>query len=318
MRQVRWCDSPEMEVFMAGFSLCVAIYGVENFYGGVPGSIVKVVQHAEEAGFDQCVITDHVVMGERLDRYPYGRFLTPPDYPWWEPMTALAVIAGATARIQLSQGVLIAPLRSAVLLAKQAATLDQLSGGRLVLGVGTGWQREEYLASGVPFRQRTQRMIEQIRAMKVLWRSSPASFQGTTVSFERIYCRPFPAQPSGVPVWVGIAATEENVDWMAEVADGWIPIEQDPAAYGPAIQRLRTKVEQRGRDPKSFAVRAHVQPQFNADGTPDLERTLQTIPRMLKAGVTHVEVVPVVFVRTPAQMDDFMERLSRVKNEFGT
>jgi hypothetical protein len=105
MRQVRWCDSPEMEVFMAGFSLCVAIYGVENFYGGVPGSIVKVVQHAEEAGFDQCVITDHVVMGERLDRYPYGRFLTPPDYPWWEPMTALAVIARATARIQLSQGV---------------------------------------------------------------------------------------------------------------------------------------------------------------------------------------------------------------------
>jgi len=302
---------------MATFSLCLGIYGVENFYGGAPASIVKVVQQAEQVGFDQCVITDHVVMGERLDRYPYGQFLTPPDYQWWEPMTTLSVIAGATKTIQLSQGVLIAPLRSAVLLAKQAATLDQLSGGRLVLGVGTGWQEEEYLASGIPFTRRTRRLIEQIRAMKTLWRDSPARFQGETVSFERIHCKPFPAQANGIPVWVGIVASEENMTWLADIADGWIPIQQDPAAYGPAIQALRRKVEQRGRDPKSFAVRAQVPPQFDRDGTPNLERTLRTIPSMLKAGVTHVEILPVVFVRTPAQMDEFMDRLRTVKGEFG-
>ncbi|MBP1688104.1 MAG: fmn-dependent monooxygenase [Deltaproteobacteria bacterium] len=302
---------------MARFALCLGIYGVENFYGGAPSSIVQVVQQAEHAGFDQCVMTDHVVMGERLDRYPYGQFLTPPEYQWWEPMTTLAVIAGVTKTIQLSHGVLIAPLRSAVLLAKQAATLDQLSGGRLVLGVGTGWQREEYAASGIPFRGRTRRLIEQIKAMKTLWREAPACFHGETVSFERIYCKPFPAQANGIPVWVGIVASEENIEWMAEITDGWIPIQQDPAAYGPAIQSLRRRVEAHGRDPRHFAVRAQVQPQFDSDGKPDLERTLQTIPSMLKAGVTHVEILPCVFVRTPEEMDAFMDRLSRVKQEFG-
>lgn len=301
---------------MASFSLCLGIYGVENLYGGKPGSIVDVVQRAERAGFDQCVITDHVVMGERLDRYPYGQFLTPPDYQWWEPMTTLAVIAGATTRIQLSQGVLVSPLRPAVLLAKQAATLDQLSGGRLVLGIGTGWQEEEYVAAGIPFARRTQRLVEQIKAMKLLWREAPASFQGETISFDRIYCKPFPAQTGGVPIWVGIAASERNIAWMGEVADGWIPIQQDPAAYGPAIAALRRNVQRNGRDPKQFAVRAQVPPQFDGDGSPNLERTLQSIPAMLKAGVTHVEILPFVFVRTPAQMDDFLGRLSRVKNEF--
>jgi len=302
---------------MASFALCLGIYGVEQYYGGDPSSIVRVVQQAERAGFDQCVITDHVVMGERLDRYPYGQFLTPPDYQWWEPMTMLAAIASATTTIQLSQGVLIAPLRSAVLLAKQAATLDQLSGGRLVLGVGTGWQREEYTASGVPFGARTGRLVEHVKAMKTLWHDAPATFHGATVSFERIYCKPFPAQAHGIPVWVGIVASEKNIEWIGQIADGWIPIEQDPAAYGPAIQALRRSVEAHGRDPRRFAVRAQVQPQFSSDGTPDLERTLQTIPAMLKAGVTHIEVLPCVFVRTPAEMDAFMNRLSRVKQEFG-
>lgn len=302
---------------MARFALCLGIYGVEHYYGGDPASIVQVVRQAERAGVDQCVITDHVVMGERLDRYPYGQFLTPPDYQWWEPMTTLAVIAGATTTIQLSQGVLIAPLRSAVLLAKQAATLDRLSAGRLVLGVGSGWQREEYAASGIPFGARTLRLVEQIKAMKTLWRDAPAEFHGETVSFERIYCKPFPTRPTGIPVWVGIDASAAHIEWMAEIADGWIPIEQDPAAYAPAIQALRRRVEARARDPRHFAVRAQVQPQVGSDGTPDLERTLRTIPSMLKAGVTHVEILPCVFVRTPAQMDAFMDRLSRVKAEYG-
>lgn len=303
---------------MAGFSLCIGIFGVENFYGGDPASIVKVVQQAEKAGVDQCVITDHVVMGERTDRYPYGDFPTPPDYQWFEPLTTLSVIAGATNTIRLSQGVLIAPLRSAALLAKQAATLDQLSGGRLDLGIGTGWQREEYEASGIPFKGRKQRLIEQIRAMKTLWTESPASFSGDTVAFEKIHSRPFPAQSGGVPVWVGIAANGQNIPWLAEVADGWIPIEQDPAAYGPKIAALREAVAKAGRDPVRFAVRAQVQPQFDSDGTPNLEHTLQTIPAMLAAGVTHVEILPIVFVRQPDQMDAFIERLGTVKSQYGS
>lgn len=296
--------------------LCMGIYGIESFYGGDPRSLAPVVQEAEKAGFDQIVITDHVVMGERLDRYPYGNFLTPSDHPWYEPIVTLSVLAGVTERIQLSQGILISPLRSAALLAKQAATLDVLSGGRVVLGLGTGWQEEEYQASGLPFKGRKTAMFEQIRAMKALWRDAPASFNGQTVNFERVYCRPAPVRGE-IPCWVGVRATETNCRLMAEAADGWIPIEQDPADYAAGIKALREAFSRAGRDPETLAVRAQVQPQVDASGNMDLAATLATIPKMLEAGVTHVEILPIVFVRDPGQMSEFIERCVEAKQQYG-
>src|SRR5215470_1572055 len=107
-------------------------------------------------------------MGARTDRYPFGRFPMPPEYPWFEPLTMLAAIGGAT--------------------------LDVVSGGRLDVGVGTGWQREEYEASAIPFERRAERMDDQLRACRVLWRDAPASFVSETVRFEQIWSRPAPLQ----------------------------------------------------------------------------------------------------------------------------
>lgn len=295
--------------------LCMGIYGIESFYGGDPRSLAPVVQEAEKAGFDQIVITDHVVMGERLDRYPYGNFLTPSDHPWYEPIVTLSVLAGVTERIQLSQGILISPLRSAALLAKQAATLDVLSGGRVVLGLGTGWQEEEYQASGLPFNGRKTAMFEQIRAMKTLWRDAPASFSGQTVNFDRVYCRPAPVRGE-IPCWVGVRATETNCRLMAEAADGWIPIEQNPVDYAAGIKALREAFSRAGRAPETLAVRAQAQPQVDASGNMDLEATLATIPKMLEVGVTHVEILPIVFVRDPGQMSEFIERCVEAKQRY--
>jgi len=301
---------------MSTFKLCMGIYGIEQLYGGDPRSLGPVAQEAEKAGFDQLVITDHVVMGERLDRYPYGEFMTPPDHPWLEPMVTLSVLAGQTEHIELSQGILIGPLRSAVLLAKQAATLDVLSGGRLVLGLGTGWQEEEYLASGLPFRGRRRALFEQIQAMKTLWRDAPARFEGETVRFADVYSRPAPVRGS-IPCWVGLAASEANRPRIAEAADGWIPIEQDPAVYGPNIQALRQAFEQAGRDPDELSVRAMVQTRVDGDGNMDLEASLATIPEMLEAGATHIEILPIVFVREPGQMSEFLERCVEAKQRYG-
>lgn len=302
---------------MAGFKLCMGIYGIEMFYGGNPRAIAPVIQEAERAGFDQIVITDHVVMGERLDRYPYGNFLTPSEHPWFEPIVTLSVLAGLTETIELSQGILISPLRSAVLLAKQAATLDVLSGGRVVLGLGTGWQEEEYQASGLPFKGRKTAMFEQITAMKALWRDAPASFHGETVDFDRVYCRPAPER-GDIPCWVGVRATEANCRFIAETADGWIPIEQNPDDYAAGITALRGAFEAAGRDPAELSVRAQVQAQVDANGNMDLEATLATIPRMLEVGVTHVEILPIVFVRDPAQMSEFIERCAEAKRRYGS
>ena len=117
--------------------------------GGDPAVVVDTARRAEEAGFAGVVISDHVVMGARTDRYPWGSFKQAPDCPWPEPLTVLTAVAAVTTTLRLCTGILIAPLRPATLLAKTAATLDVLSHGRLELGVGTGWQQEEFDAQGL-------------------------------------------------------------------------------------------------------------------------------------------------------------------------
>src|SRR4029450_7101545 len=194
---------------MEPLRISLGVFGLERLFGGDPRAMIEVAREAEAAGVDQINFTDHVVMSARTGRYPVGTFPLPPEYPWFEPLTMLAAIAGATSRIRLATGVLITPLRPAVLLAKIAATLDVVSGGRLDLGVGTGWQPEEYEASGIPFAGRTARMDDQLRACRVLWRDDPASFESATVRFAGIWSNPKPLQ-SPLALWFGLAPPEGN------------------------------------------------------------------------------------------------------------
>ena len=136
--------------------LVLGLFGLENFYGGDVKSYIEISQMAEELGFDAVSVTDHVVMGKNLHKYPFGQFPMPSDAPWYEPLTLLTMIAANTSSINLATAVLIAPLRSPALLAKTAASLDAISNGRLELGVGLGWQEEEYEASGISFDQRAK------------------------------------------------------------------------------------------------------------------------------------------------------------------
>jgi probable F420-dependent oxidoreductase len=298
---------------MAQIKVAVGTYGIENLFRGDFRQVIETVQIADRMGLDQMVITDHVVMGERTDRYPYGKFPVPPEYPWFEPMTTMAVIAGATKNIRVSTSVMIAPLRPAVLLAKQAATLDVLSGGRLDLGVGTGWQREEYEASGIPFEDRGRRLEDQLRACRVLWREAPASFESETVSFEKVYCRPAPAQEGGVPLWLGLAPTPVNCRRIAEFGTGWIPINPHPAAITDGVTRIRAAFEAAGRDPAELRVRALLQTRVGEDGAPDLEKSLATLDRSVAAGVTHIEILPYLFVQSAEQLAPLLERIARIK-----
>lgn len=166
-----------------GLKVSITIAGLSRLFGDDLGAVLDVARAADDAGIDQLVLPDHVAIGTRLDRYPFAdRFPYPPEEPWLEPLTTLAAIAGATRRVRLGTGVLIAPLRPAVLLAKTAATLDVLSGGRLDLGLGTGWQPEEFDAVGVPFAGRGARLDDTARACKALWTlPPPVSFSSATV-----------------------------------------------------------------------------------------------------------------------------------------
>ena len=184
-----------------------------NFSAEDPGGWQWVVDRAiaaDRAGIDRVAVSDHIVFGENLEAYGRpelggsvnGRQPTGPDGHWLDPLVLLAMVAARTERIRLHTGILLAALRRPAALAKEAATIDVLSGGRLELGVGVGWQREEYEAVGLRFEDRGRLLDETIAICQTLWRDPVASFDGESSSFDRIHMLPKPAQNGGVPVWI--------------------------------------------------------------------------------------------------------------------
>jgi probable F420-dependent oxidoreductase len=259
---------------------------------------VDLARAAEDAGIDRIVLVDHVVMGPNTDAYSWGRFPTPPDAPWLEPMTLLAAMAGVTTTVRLATGILIAPLRPAALLAKQAATLDVISQGRLDLGVGTGWQREEYDAQGLDFARRGQLLTDTLAACKALWRDSPAAVDTPTITFSDVYCDPKPVQAGGVPLWIGGSLNARNLDRVVRYGDAWIPImgaSIDDIADGG--ERIRVAWKAAGRDPSGLQVQAPLRIARGDDGRPDIAASMDSVPDLVAAGATDIHVYLAGFCR---------------------
>ncbi|MET0456025.1 MAG: LLM class F420-dependent oxidoreductase [Mycobacterium sp.] len=207
---------------------------------------------AERHGFATLWSGEHVVMvDDSSSRYPYsddGRIAVPAQEDWLDPMIGLSFAAAATSTIGIATGVLLLPEHNAVATAKQAASLDVLSGGRLTLGVGIGWSRDEFEALGVPFERRGARTTEYVEAMRTLWRDDVASFAGEFVGFDAVRVNPKPLRGGRIPIVVGgngDAALRRVVAW----GDGWYGFNVD-GADGAArhVGRIRQLCEQTGRD----------------------------------------------------------------------
>lgn len=253
-------------------------------------SVLELARRVEDAGADRVVVSDHVVMGRNTQEYTWGRFPVPPEAPWLEPLTLLTAIATVTERVRLATGILIAPLRPAALLAKTVATLDVLSGGRIDLGVGTGWQREEYLAEGLDFEQRGQLLTDTIGACRALWSDTPAAFSAPTIEFDDIFCEPKPVQ-TPLPVWFSGVLHDRNRRRVVDLGDGWIPI------MGATIDDIRTGVAQlhddlraAGRDPSSLRVQGSPAVVRDEDKRTDLQATMASVPDLLTAGATDINI----------------------------
>jgi probable F420-dependent oxidoreductase len=213
---------------------------------------------ADTSGFATLWAGEHVVMVDAPEsRYPYsddGRIAVPAGADWIDPLIGLSFIAAATSRIAIGTGVLLLPEHNPVLVAKQAATLDVLSGGRLTLGVGVGWLREEFDALGVPFERRVARTKEYVEAIRTLWREDIASFDGEFVRFDSVRLNPKPADGRDIPIVVG-GNSDAALRRVAEWGDGWYGFNlADVDAVAERVGFLRTLCTEHGRDPAELRL----------------------------------------------------------------
>jgi probable F420-dependent oxidoreductase len=282
-------------------------------------SLLGLAVAAEQAGVDGVSVVDHVVMGMATERYPYGRFPGGPAAPWLDPLTVLAAISGVTERIELATAVLVAPLRPPALLAKVAATLDVLSGGRLVLGVGTGWQEEEYRALGVDFQRRHQLFDDQLAACSALWTGGPVDFDSASLRFEGIHCHPRPTREAGVPLWIGGSLTDRNLARVVRWGSGWIPAPVDgPTEVAEGVQRLRVALAGAGRDPASVRVRVAPPAVRDAEGRVDVMASLAGAADLVEAGGTDLFVSLMGWCPDGARAPAFLAELATAHRAPGT
>ena len=252
--------------------------------------LVEFAASIERAGADQIVFSEHVVLGADLEMHGGAAFPFPVDHNYPEPLVMLAAIAGATTRVRLSTGIVIAPMRPAVLLAKMVATLDVVSGGRFDLGLGAGWHGAELRAAGVEPEQAMQVFEDTLGACRALWAGGPASFHSSSVSFDGLYCHPRPASGAALPVWLAGPCTRGTFRRIGRLGNGWVPfgnVTADVIARGSAL--LDEAAADSGRDRASFGIRAGLP---IGTGTPQarLEHALAAAPAFIAAGATALQL----------------------------
>jgi probable F420-dependent oxidoreductase len=260
---------------------------VDAFAGADAQGLVELAVAVEAAGADQIVLSEHVVLAAEIEAHGPGgaAFPFPPDHTYPEPLIALAAIAGATSRVRLATGILIAPLRPAVVLAKMAATLDVLSGGRLDLGVGAGWHRAELVAAGADPDRATAILEDTVGACRALWTGRAASFHSPTVDFTDLFCRPAPVQGARLPVWFAGPPVRSTFRRIARLGDGWVPFgntDADVVARGAAL--LAAAAREVGRDPATLGIRASLPLGAAADPAARLAAALAAAPAYVEAG----------------------------------
>lgn len=238
---------------------------------------------AEEAGFDSVWTVEHVVVPSGYESsYPYspsGKMPGSEESPIPDPLIWLTWVAAHTKSIRLATGILILPQRSPVVLAKEVATLDLLSGGRAMLGVGIGWLKEEFDAIGVPFEERAARTEEHIEALRKLWTQPEPSFDGQFTKFDRAKLYPKPVQQP-VPIVIG-GHTEAAARRAGRLGDGFFPARGAPEELSSLLSAMRDEAKQAGRDPDAIEV--------TAGGAMDVDG----VKRLGELGVHRVVVPPI-------------------------
>jgi len=273
-----------------------------------PDRVRTIASHAERLGFATLWAPEHVVLLDRYSsKYPYttGEFPAPTSSPIGDPFTTLAFAAACTKTIRLATGICLVPEHNPLVLAKTVATTDRLSNGRLVLGVGVGWLREEFEAIGVPWEQRAERTREYIGVMRKLWSEDRSSHEGKFASFEGVRCFPKPANGKSVPVWFG-GESGPALRRVAEYGDGWLGFNLTPDQAAAKIRRIEELLAANGR-PRA-GVELAVSPYKNTIGVDDLKRYRDAgVEEVALAALDSPRSDPEVIKRLEVMARDFVE-----------
>ncbi len=234
--------------------------------GADPVVVAAVARSAERAGFATLWWGEHVVMIDRPDsRYPYaddGRIAVPSDADWIDPLVGLSFVAAVTEHIRLATGILLLPQHNPLVVAKQTASVDVLSGGRLVLGVGVGWSAEEFAALGVPFARRAARTVEYVDVLRTAWRDDVVAYDGEFVGFAEVRSYPKPVRRR-IPVVLGGNA-DRALDRVVAVGDGWYGFNLSTDEVAERMGALGSRCAAAGRELAQLDVSVAVR-----DVTPD-------------------------------------------------
>ena len=270
-----------------------------------PQLVRVIATTAERLGFSTIWAPEHVVLLEEYaSKYPYssGKFPAPPDTPIADPFTTLAYAAACTSTIRLGTGICLVPEHNPLVLAKTVATVDRLSGGRFIFGVGVGWLAEEFQALGISFDRRAHRTREYIEVMRKLWTQRSSSHQGEFVNFTSIMSYPKPVSEKGVPIWFG-GESGPALRRVAEYGDGWLGFNLLPHQAAEKVKRIEELLRVNGR--RRSDVHLAVSPYTNPIRADDLKRYRD-------AGVDEIALLS----GWPGTEQEMVARLERMAREF--
>jgi probable F420-dependent oxidoreductase len=250
--------------------------------GGGVSDLRDYAQGVQDLGYDFLVASDHVVGADAKD-HPQLERVYSIDSVQHEPLTLFAFLAGAAPRLGFLSSVIILPQRQATLVAKQAAEVDVLTGGRLRLGVGIGWNPIEFEALGTEFHNRARRFEEQIKVMRRLWSERVVTFKGRYHTLPAAGLNPRPVQQP-IPIWIG-ASAEAAVRRAARIADGYLPLRPLEGGWDVTIERVHGWLREAGRDPSTFGIEGRLDA---SKGTPDDWR--EAVEMWRRFGASHLSV----------------------------